>query len=74
MESFVKRFGDILLLVSWRKISRQYFGKKSIWIYRKMDPVDPDDPDQVFSDDELAVLKQAFRDIARRINDVADGL
>ena len=74
MGTFKKKLGDILLLVSWREISRRYFGKPSSWIYGKIDGTDNGEPGSSFTEEELAVLKESFLDISERFKKLAEEL
>ena len=74
MGTFKNKLGDILLLVSWREISRRYFGKPSSWIYGKIDGTDNGEPGASFTEEELAVLKESFLDISERFKKLAEEL
>lgn len=59
---------DILMLLSWREIARQYFSKSSSWLYHKLDGIDPIKPE------EKQKLKDSLMDISERIRKTAENL
>lgn len=67
-----QQLGDILMMVSWREIARQYFGKSSSWLYHKMDGIDGNGGKGNFSLAEKAQLKGALCDMADRLRAAAD--
>lgn len=71
---FRQKLKDILLDVSWAKISKRYFGKSSSWIYHKLDCIDGNGGEGGFTDEELQQFKGALCDLADRIRRVADSL
>ena len=70
-ETVKQKMSDILLDVSWAKISERYFGKSRSWLYHKMDGVNNGKPDD-FSEAEKEVLRNALIDLSRRINKCAE--
>lgn len=73
MEKSVKQqLEDILLAVSWREVSNQYFGKSSAWLYQKLDGVDDKGNPCELTQAEQGKLKQALYDLANRIRCAAD--
>jgi hypothetical protein len=67
-----RRVHDILTVVTWREIANNYFGKSSSWFYHKMDAIDGNGGVGGFTEQEAQQLKEALRDLARRINQCAD--
>lgn len=65
---------DIILDVTWSKISRRYFGKSSSWIYNKINGVDGNGGKGGFTTDEREQLRSALADFANRLRIVADKL
>lgn len=63
---------DILLDVTWAKISKRYFGKSSSWIYNKINGVDGNGGEGGFSDAEREQLRGALVDFADRLRATAD--
>lgn len=65
MENPIKQqLDDILLTVSWREVSNQYFGKSSAWLYQKLDGVDDKGNPCELTQAEQESLKQALYDLA----------
>lgn len=65
---------DVLLMVTWGKISNQYFGKSSSWFYNKMNNRDGNGGEGTFTEEEIVILKGALVDFADRIRKCADSL
>ncbi len=63
---------DILLDVTWAKISKRYFGKSSSWIYNKINGVDGNGGKGGFTESEREQLKGALVDFSERLRTVAD--
>lgn len=61
-----EKLSNILLILSWREFSRQYFGKSASWLYHKLDGIDPIKPD------EKEKLKQSLIDLSERIKCAAE--
>lgn len=67
------QLSDILLEISWAKISKRYFDRSATWIYHKMDGI-YNSGNGTFSEDEKEDLKNALKDLANRINMAADNI
>ena len=65
---------DILLMITWGKISNQYFGKSSSWIYNKMNGRDGNGGEGAFTPEETIQLKEALYDFAERVKRCANEL
>ena len=72
-ETVKQKMSDILLDVSWAKISERYFGKARSWLYHKMDGMNNDKPDD-FSESEKDILRAALIDLSRRISKCAESI
>lgn len=72
-ETVKQKMSDILLDVSWAKISERYFGKSRSWLYHKMDGVNNGRPDD-FSEAEKEILRNALCDLSRRISKCAESI
>lgn len=72
--SVMSQVSDILLLVSWGDISRQYFNQKGSWLFHKLQGVDSDNQPVKFTDEEKTQLKGALVDLADRIRRAADNI
>lgn len=69
-----KQLTDIILDVSWAKVSKKYFDKSPSWMYHKMDGIDGNGKEAGFSPEELSQFKGALYDLADRIRKSADNL
>ena len=65
---------DVLLMIIWGKISNQYFGRSSSWIYNKLNNRDGNGGEGTFTEEEIITLKGALIDFADRIRKCADNL
>ena len=72
-ETVKQKMSDILLDVSWAKISEKYFGKSRSWLYHKMDGINNGKPDD-FDDAEKEILRNALLDLSSRINKCANSI
>jgi hypothetical protein len=68
------KLSDILLDVTWSKISRRYFGKSASWIYNKMNGSDGNGGPGDFTYEERIQLRNGLYDFAERIRKIADSL
>ena len=68
------QLSDILMLVSWADISREYFGKSNSWLYHKLDGIDGNKKPTEFTIEERYQLKGALCDLADRIRKAADSI
>ena len=67
-----QQLSDVLMIVSWREIARQYFGKSSSWLYHKLDGIDGNGGKGDFTSEERVKLKGALCDLADRLRTAAD--
>lgn len=63
---------DVSLVISWREIARQYFGKSSSWLYHKLDGIDGNGGEGEFSEEEKKTLRAALLDLSERLRRAAD--
>lgn len=68
------KLSDILMLVTWRDIARNYFGKSSSWLYHKLDGIDGNGGKGGFTPEEQEQLRNALFDLSERIRTAADKL
>ena len=68
-----QKMSDILLDVSWAKLSENYFGKSRSWLYHKLDGVNNGKPDD-FNDTEKEILRNALLDLSARIKKCAEDI
>lgn len=67
-----QRLADILMVISWREIARQYFGKSSSWLYHKLDGINGNGGKGGFTDEERQKLKDSLLDLSNRIKQSAE--
>lgn len=63
---------DILLDISWAHLSMRYFGRSRSWLHQKLDGRNSNGGEGDFSDAEKARLREALKDLSRRIDEAAD--
>ena len=68
------RLSDILVSISWRDLSRTYFGKSSSWFYHKMDGINGVGGVGGFTQDEAKQLQDALLDLSNRIRSAAENI
>lgn len=74
MTPIKSKLKDILLMVTWGRISKDYFKRSGSWIYNKMNGIDGNGGEGGFTPEELQQLKGALCDLADRIRRAADTL
>lgn len=67
-----QQLNDILMLVSWREVARQYFDRSSSWLYHKMDGIDGNGGKGDFTFSERVQLKGTLCDMADRLRRAAE--
>ena len=63
---------DILLDISWARLSVNYFGRSRSWLHQKLDGRNSNGGEGGFSEIEKIELRNALKDLANRINKAAD--
>lgn len=63
---------DILLDISWAHLSMRYFGKSRSWLHQKLDGRNSNGGEGDFTTAEKALLREALKDLSRRISDAAE--
>ena len=71
-EKVKQQISDIIMDVSWAKISQKYFGKSSSWMYHKLDGIDGNGNKIDFTYSERLQLKNALFDFSERIRKAAE--
>ena len=66
------RLKDVMMLLSWREMAWQYFGKSSSWLYHKLDGIDGNGGKGGFTTEEAEKLKGALCDVADRLRHAAE--
>ena len=70
-QTMLQLLDDIVADVSWGRISKEYFGKSSSWIYHKLHGRDGNGGVGEFTPAEKEQLQGALYDIAERIRKAA---
>lgn len=71
-ETMKQTLSDILLDISWARLSVKYFGKSRSWLHQKLDGKNSNGGVGGFSEAEKAELRLALKDLSARINTAAD--
>ena len=71
-EKVKQQLSDIIMDISWAKISQKYFGKSSSWMYHKLDGVDGNGNKSDFTYSEKLQLKNALLDFSERVRKAAE--
>lgn len=74
MTPIKSKLEDILLMITWGKMSNQYFGRSASWIYNKMNGRDGNGGEGAFTPEETLQLKEALYDFAERVKACANEL
>jgi hypothetical protein len=67
-----QQLSDVIMDISWAKISQKYFGKSSSWMYHKLDGIDGNGNKNDFTYSERLQLKNALFDFSERIRKAAE--
>ena len=67
-----QNLSDILLDISWARLSFNYFGRSRSWLHQKLDGRNSNGGEGGFSETEKIELRNALKDLANRINKAAD--
>lgn len=67
-----QNLSDILLDISWARLSVNYFGRSRSWLHQKLDARNSNGGEGGFSETEKIELRNALKDLANRINKAAD--
>lgn len=73
-ETVRQQLSDILLDISWARLSMRYFNRSRSWLHQKLDGVSSNGRPGGFTDDERAQLRAALKDLTDRIRTAADRL
>lgn len=74
MANIQNKLKEILTYLKWGNISKDYFGFSRGWIYQRLNGYDGNGNPSEFTESQRETLKEALRDIARKLNDAADEL
>lgn len=72
MSSIIDNIKGIALYLKWGNISKDYFGLSRSWIYQRLGGYDGNGNSCDFTDEQKEILRNALRDIARKLNEAAD--
>lgn len=64
----------VLPLLKWGNISKDYFGYSRGWIYQRLNGYDGNGKPAEFTPAQTETLREALRDIAAKLEAVADSL
>ncbi|WP_372472645.1 DUF5053 domain-containing protein [Capnocytophaga sp. ARDL2] len=70
--SYKEQLQDIIVDISWSKISSKYFGKSVSWIHNKLSEIDGNGGKGGFTEEEAQQFKGALYDLSERIRKTAD--
>lgn len=73
-ESVKMQLKDIMLDVTWSKISRRYFDKSASWMYNKLNGIDGNGGEGDFTYAEKLQFRNGLYDFAERIRKAADNI
>lgn len=74
MTTTASKLKDIILLLKWGNISKDYFGFSGSWIYQRLNGYDGNGNPADFTEEQRQTLRDALKDIAERINKAADSI
>lgn len=72
MTKVTEAINDIIPLIKWGNISKDYFGFSRSWIYQRLNGYDGNGNQCDFTEPQKEVLRQALRDIAQKLTEAAD--
>ena len=74
MTKLMQELDEILLYMKWGNISKDYFGFSRSWLYQRLNGYDGNGKECELTQEQRGILREALRDIAKKINDTADKL
>ncbi len=74
MADNLNKLKDILLYLKWGNISKDYFGFSRGWIYQRLNGYDGNGNPSEFTESPKETLREALRDIAKKLNETADSI
>lgn len=69
-----RRIKDILTIVKWGNISKDYFGYSRGWFYQRLNGYDGNGNPCEFTDEQKETLREALRDLSKRIAAAAENI
>ena len=67
-------FGEVGEAVSMAYVAQRYFGKNKAWIYQRLNKSIVNGKPACFSEKELTVLADSFKDIGQKLLDVSTNI
>lgn len=74
MTTMTEKLKDIMLYLKWGNISKDYFGFSRGWIYQRLNGYDGNGNPSDFTDAQKEILREALRDLAKKLSATADNL
>ncbi len=74
MNKITDALKDILTIVKWGNISKDYFGYSRGWIYQRLNGYDGNGNPCEFTDEQKETLREALRDLSKRIAVAAENI
>lgn len=74
MSKLMQQIGDLVFYVKFGKISKEYFGYSSSWLYQRINGYDGNGNPCELTDEQRETFREALHSLARKIDSVADGL
>ncbi len=72
MAKNLEKLESVLPYLKWGNISKDYFGFSRSWIYQRLNGYDGNGNPSDFTDQQKQILRDALRDIARKLSDAAE--
>ena len=63
---------DVLLYIKWGNVCKDYLGLSRSWIYQRLNGYDGNGRPCGFTEAQKEKLREALRDLSRRLSDAAD--
>jgi hypothetical protein len=74
MAGSIKQLNDVLLYLKWGNISKDYFGFSRGWIYQRLNGYDGNGEPCDFTESQKEILREALKDISKKLSEAADNL
>lgn len=74
MEKLSKKVIELGWFIKWGAISKDYFGFSRSWIYQRLGGYDGNGNECSFTEVQKETLKNALKDLARKIDEAADDI
>lgn len=74
MAIMIEALKEVLPYLKWGNISKDYFGLSRSWIYQRLNGYDGNGNPSEFTEKQKETLREALRDLAKKLNATADNL